>query len=127
MEKFFCRSCGALLAPEMAVCSACHTAVDLCAQETTRDMLINVLRDARAEVRSHAIFSLGRRRDKFAADALVACALRNPANVDEALQIVSALSIIDAGIPHKAALHYLIARHPSSIVKQAAICTLDPQ
>lgn len=126
MSENFCMSCCALLPPGCTACPACHEMVDQASGGANRELLIKVLHDTRAEVRSHAIFALGRRRDKFAADALVACALRHPADVAEGLQIVKVLAVIDEDGPRTTALQYLIARHPSCTVKQAAFRVINP-
>lgn len=125
MDKKICPSCYALLQPDSIECPACHASVDpMPGGSNDLELLTKTLRDSRGEVRSNAIFALGRRRDKLAADALVACALRHPADVDEGLQIVGALATLAAGKPHSTALHYLIARHPNSAVKHAASLVL---
>ncbi len=71
------------------------------------------------------IIALGWRRQKDAADALVACAMRNPVDVIEGLQIVDSLREIFMGEPRNPGLEALIARHPSAVIRAAAARALS--
>lgn len=126
MEEIFCVHCFAILLAGCPICPSCHEKVGDLSADESRDLLIKVLHDERADIRSTAIFALGRRKDRLAANALVACALRHPADIDEGLQVVKALAAIDDGFPRTTALQYLIARHPAGEVKHAAFCALNP-
>jgi len=67
-----------------------------------------------------AFIALGWRRQKDAADALVACALRNPLDVTEGLQIVDSLREMFAGEDRNLGLEALIAQHSSTVIRVAA-------
>jgi hypothetical protein len=125
MEDIFCAHCFAILQAGRVICPSCREKVRYLNDDESLNLLVKVLHDNRADVRSTAIFVLGRRKDRRAADALVACALRHPSDIDEGLQIVKVLSAIDDGVPRTTALQYLIARHPASEIKQAAFRALD--
>lgn len=64
--------------------------------------------------------ALGWRRQKDAADALVECALRNPLDVTEGLQIVDSLREMFVDEDRNLGLEALIARHPSAVIRAAA-------
>lgn len=125
MEEIFCVHCFSILQAGCVICPACHQKVGHLDVDESRDLLVKVLHDKRADVRSNAIFALGRRKDRLAATELVACALRHPADIGEGLQIVKVLSAIEEEMHRTTALQYLIARHPAGEVKQAAFCALN--
>lgn len=124
MEEIFCAHCFAILQAGYRTCPSCKERVGYLTDVESRDLLVKVLHDRRADIRSTAIFALGRRKDRLTVDALVACALRHPSDITQGLQIVKVLAAIDDGAPQTTALHYLIARHPAGEVKQAAFCAL---
>ncbi len=124
MNEVFCMHCFALLPAATVACPVCHRAADETDAGDYREKLVNALHHPLADVRMRAIIAIGLRHDKPAADALVACALRNPADVVEGLQIIDTLKIIDDGKPRMTALHYLFARHPAGAVKQAALAAM---
>ncbi|MBA5604216.1 HEAT repeat domain-containing protein [Duganella sp. FT3S] len=125
MEEIFCVHCFAILPTGCDICPSCHEKLSYLGSEESRDLLLKVLHDKRAKIRSDAIFALGRRNDRRIAGELVACALRHPADINEGLQIVKVLAAIDDETHRATALQYLIARHPASQVKQAALSALD--
>ncbi|MYM22187.1 hypothetical protein GTP46_05975 [Duganella sp. FT135W] len=125
MEKIFCSHCFQILQTGCPTCPSCQQRVGYLSDVESRSMLLKMLLDQRTEVRSTAIFALGWRKDRLAADALVACALRHPSNISQGLQIVKVLATIDNGTPLMTALQYLMARHPGSEVKQAAFYALS--
>ena len=125
MNEIFCMHCFALLPAGTKVCPVCGRKTDDADDGDYQERLVNALHHPLADVRMRAIIVIGLRHDKVAADALVACALRNPADVVEGMQIVEALKIIDDGKPRMSAFHYLHARHPAGAIKQAAQTVLD--
>ncbi|WP_136419074.1 HEAT repeat domain-containing protein [Herbaspirillum sp. ST 5-3] len=125
MNEVFCMHCFALLPAQTIICPVCNRAAEDTDVGDYREKLVNALHHPLAEVRMRAIIALGLRHDKPAADALVACALRNPVDVVEGLQIIDALKILDDGKPRMMALHYLFVRHPASAVKQAALAAIN--
>ncbi len=125
MNELFCIHCFALLPDAATVCPVCGRRTDDTGAGDYRERLLHALHHPLAEVRMRAIIAIGLRHDRAAADALVACALRNPTDVMEGLQVVETLKIIDDGKPRLPALHYLHARHPASAVKQVAQVVLD--
>ncbi len=125
MSEVFCMHCFAQLAAVSVNCPLCHHPVDDIEDGDYQRKLIDALHHQHADIRMRAIVAIGIRRDKHAADALVACALRNPSDLAEGMQIVAALKVIDDGKPRVTALHYLFARHPSNEIKQATHAILN--
>lgn len=85
-----------------------------------REKLLHALEHPLAEVRMRSIIALGLRGEPDTAPALVACALRRPADVVEGLEIVRSLGRLDAGRPCSAALRKLADLHPANAVRTAA-------
>ncbi|MYM92312.1 HEAT repeat domain-containing protein [Duganella vulcania] len=125
MSDGFCTHCFTLLPALATACPVCGNAQNNTGEGDYREKVVSALRHPSPEVRVRAIVAIGLMHDKSAADALVACALRNPADVVVGLQIIETLKIIDDGKPRMTALRYLHARHPDDAIKQAAQVTLN--
>lgn len=124
MGEHFCLHCLTLLSAPVDICPTCGQPTSG-SSDDYRESLLHALRHPLADVRARAITALGLRRDRLTGDALVACALRNPTAVVEGLQVIEALKVLDGGMPHLAALHYLHARHPARAVREAAAAAVS--
>jgi HEAT repeat protein len=112
------------MAPEAEVCPACgQRPADLTAK-AYRDKLLHALHHPLSEVRMRAIIALGWRAKPQVAQDLVDCALRNPKDVVEALEIVKSLQSLPAGQRRDMALRELHERHPAVAVRIAAMAAL---
>lgn len=118
MDFAVCLSCSALLPADETICLSCCAQLHQLCRETDGALLVQVLRDSRPRVRAQAMRVIAGRHDQMAADALVACALRHPADIDEGVLVAGILATLNKGGPHRAALHYLMARHPAEDVKR---------
>jgi len=116
----FCLNCFARMAPEAEVCPACGQRPAELTAKAYRDKLLHALHHPLSEVRMRAIIALGWRAEPEVAQALVDCALRNPKDVVEALEIVQSLRSLPAGKLRDQALRELHQRHPAAAVQKAA-------
>jgi len=124
-ELVFCPHCFHRVPDDAEHCPDCGAAFGDEERRSFATRLIDALYHPLSEVRMRVIIALGWRRQRDAADALVACARRNPLDVTEGLRIVESLRQMfesEAGNP---GLERLAARHPSAIIREAAAGALE--
>lgn len=113
----YCMRCFALFGADAARCPACGAEAARFTAQAYGEKLLAALGHPLAEVRMRAIIAIGLRSDTEMAAALVACALRHPADIVQGLEIVRSLSRLDSG---RAALRQLAGAHPAHAVRAAA-------
>jgi len=111
-----CPECYRLIPLALVRCPDCGADLASFSAQQYRDKLIAALEHPLSEVRMRAIIALGWRRERAAAEALAACALRHPADVIEGLEVVSSLAKIGVRIE----LAALSRMHPAHAVRAAA-------
>jgi hypothetical protein len=115
----FCPHCYALITAGDASCPACGADLRDWHAQGYGARLILALNHPLADVRMRAIIALGWRREKAGERALVECALRNPKDVVEGLEIVESLRLISEHDSKREGLSLLARSHPARPVKQA--------
>lgn len=124
-DLIFCPHCFHRIPGDTEHCPDCGVVFGDEERRTFSARLIDALHHPLSEVRMRVIIALGWRRQRDAADALVACALRNPLDVTEGLRIVESLRQMFEGEAGNPGLDCLIARHPSAIIREAAAGALE--
>jgi HEAT repeat protein len=124
MHETYCMNCFSMMPRGAAVCPSCGKEIVALTSRGYREKLLRALHHPLAEVRMRAVIALGLQRDTEAADDLVACALRHPKDVIEALEIVRSLRMFPAGRSRHQALHDLSERHPAAVVRIAAMAAI---
>lgn len=124
MNEAFCMHCFSMMPRAAAVCPVCGQAAVALTARGNREKLVAALHHPLAEVRMRAVIALGLRRDVEAAADLAQCALRQPSDVIEGLEIVKSLRMLPGGQPRYQALQDLCEQHPAAVVRVAAMGAL---
>ena len=125
MPETYCPECFAMIPADAPVCPACGADVVRLSARDYREKLLHALQHPLADVRLRAIIALGLRGDAGAADAMAHCALRYPADVTAALEVINGLRQFDSGPRSGAALTLLAEQHPGRAVRAAAQRALE--
>jgi HEAT repeat protein len=121
----FCPHCYAMIPTGDASCPACGADLRDWHAQGYGARLILALNHPLADVRMRAIIALGLRREKAAEQALVECALRNPKDVVEGLEIVKSLRLIAEVSSEPEVLLRLARDHSARAVRAAADVALS--
>ena len=124
MHETFCMNYFSTTPGGAVVCPACGGDVPALTSRSYREKLIGALHHPLADVRMRAVIALGLRRDTEAANDLMECALRDPTDVIQALEIVKSLRMLSAGQQRYKALQDLCERHPAAVVRIAAMAAM---
>lgn len=119
-EKSYCPVCAGPIEAQAARCPRCRADLEAWSRKGFADKLIGALDHPLYDIRMRAIIVLGKRREKAAERALVACALKHPADVVQGLAIVNSLRLIRGREGPSRALDALARRHPARAVRDAA-------
>ena len=123
----YCGECFELFEVELVQCPHCGALETALGYRDYQQKLVHALEHPLADVRMRAIIALGLRGEGSAAEALVDCALRTPADVVEGLEVVRSLERILAGTGDTVPMRRLAQTHPAHAVQVAAaraICRL---
>jgi HEAT repeat protein len=115
-----CPACFAILRGAVDRCTACGAKLERFSKRDYRDKLISALAHPLADVRMRVIIALGLRGETESADPLLQCALRYPADVVAALEIVRSLALLNDADARQEVLSRLARRHPAHAVRLAA-------
>jgi hypothetical protein len=120
----FCANCFSMIPLDTETCPNCKKQIAVLSERDYGRKLVHALRHPLADIRMRAIIALGLRGDAHIARELVACALRHPTDVIEALEIVKSLSIMNPSDAKDTALGELRDKHPAAAVRIAAMAAL---
>lgn len=116
----YCPHCFAALDWAAQYCPHCHTDLAAWSRQSYPARLIHALQHPLADVRLRAVIALGLLRWEAAAPALVACTLRDPTNVPQALEVVHSLQQLLPAEAGRVGLAQLAATHPAHAAREAA-------
>lgn len=120
-SRQYCGKCFALFETASDVCPHCGAVASRLSERDYDAKLLHGLHHPLAEVRLRAVIVLGRRGRLADGRALLECALRHPADVVQALEIIDALLRIARRDPNTVRmLRRLAAEHPAHIIREAA-------
>lgn len=120
----YCGECFELFDAGLAQCPRCGASQAALSYRDYQQKLVHALEHPLADVRMRAIVALGLRGERSAAEALVECALRTPADVVEGFEAVSSLEQILAGTGDTGPMKRLAQIHPAHAVQVAAALAL---
>lgn len=119
-QVHYCAACFAQFDAGLVRCPRCGALPQALSERDYREKLLHALNHPLADVRMRAIIALGLRADAQASELLAQCALRWPADVIQALEIVASLASIARVTGQRTALERLAKEHPAHAVREAA-------
>jgi len=115
----YCLACFADNRPDAERCRQCRADLVAQGQLDYAEKLKMALFHPSHSVRMGAIIALGLRAEADAVEALMACAVDEPLDVVEGIEVARALKRIEQKHPELDVLSELARRHPSEIVRHA--------